>query len=191
LPVQSGSDRILKAMNRQHTAEDYLRIVERVRVARPDIALASDFIVGFPGESEADFQATLALVREADFAQAYSFKYSPRPGTPAAGMSLQVEEPVKEDRLARLQELISNQALAFNRAAVGRRLRVLFNRAGKREGQALGYSPYMQPVHVENGERMMGRMAEAEITGATMASLAGRLVEAHGVEIHAPAGVSA
>jgi len=190
LPVQSGSDRILKAMNRQHTAEDYLRIVEKVRSKRPDIALASDFIVGFPGENEADFEATLALVREVNFAQAYSFKYSPRPGTPASGMSLQVEEVVKEDRLARLQELIRSQAYAFNRATIGRRLKVLFDREGKRAGQALGYSLYVQPVHVENGERVMGRMAEVEIIGATTASLAGRLVEAHVVDARAPAGVS-
>jgi tRNA-2-methylthio-N6-dimethylallyladenosine synthase len=177
-------------MNRQHTAEDYLSIVEKVRMARPDIALASDFIVGFPGESEADFEATLALVRQVNFAQAYSFKYSPRPGTPAAGMNLQIEEAVKEDRLARLQDLIRNQAGAFNQATVGKRLNVLFNREGKRDGQALGYSPYMQPVHIENGAHVMGRMAETEITGATTASLTGRLVEARTAEAHAPAGVS-
>jgi len=178
LPVQAGSDRILKAMNRQHTAEDYLRIIDRVRAARPDIALASDFIVGFPGESDQDFEHTLALVRTVGFAQAYSFKYSARPGTPASGMQLQVEEAVKEERLTCLQELISQQARAFNTASIGRRMPVLFTRAGKREGQALGYSPYMQSVHVEAGAHLSNQLAEVEITDATMTSLAGRLVRA-------------
>ena len=176
LPVQSGSDRILKAMNRQHTAADYLRIVERVRTARPDIAFASDFIVGFPGESAADFEATLQLIREVGFAQNFSFKYSPRLGTPAAGMHLQVEEQVKEERLARLLELLSEQARAFNLATVGRKLNVLFARQGKHKGQVLGYSPYMQPVHVDNGVHLANRIAEVEIVGATMSSLSGRLV---------------
>jgi tRNA-2-methylthio-N6-dimethylallyladenosine synthase len=176
LPVQSGSDRMLKAMNRQHTAEDYLRLVDRIRTARPDIALASDFIVGFPGESQGDFEDTLALARSVGFAQAYSFKYSPRPGTPAADMSLQVSEDVKEERLQRLQELIRDQARVFNQATVGRRLKVLFTRDGKRAGQALGYSPWMQPVHVENGAAVMGRMAEVEIRNATPSSLGGHVV---------------
>jgi tRNA-2-methylthio-N6-dimethylallyladenosine synthase len=178
LPVQSGSDRILKVMNRQHTAADYLRIIARVRAARPDIALASDFIVGFPGESDKDFEDTLALVKAVGFAQAYSFKYSPRPGTPASGMHLQVAEDVKDERLARLQALLNQQAQDFNAAAVGRRLPVLFSREGKREAQALGYSPYMQSVHVENGAHLSGRIAEVEIVGATMTSLKGRLVMA-------------
>ncbi len=186
LPVQSGSDRVLKAMNRQHAAEDYLRIIERMRAARPDIAVASDFIVGFPGESEKDFEETLQLVREVRFAQAYSFKFSARPGTPAAGMSLQVSEDVKDERLARLQTLLGEQAGAFNSATIGRRLPVLFTREGKLAGQALGYSPYMQPVHVVDGWRLMGRIAEVEIAGATMSSLTGRLVEAR-----APTGVPA
>ncbi len=178
LPVQAGSDRILKAMNRGHTAEDYLRIIEKVRQARPDIAIMSDFIVGFPGESEQDFEDTLALVREVKFALAYSFKYSRRPGTPADGMSLQVAEEVKDERLARLNGLLREQAQAFNQLAIGRRLDVLFTRQGKLPGQALGYSQYMQPVHVENGEALMGRLARIEITGATMASLSGRAVAA-------------
>jgi tRNA-2-methylthio-N6-dimethylallyladenosine synthase len=178
LPVQSGSDRMLKAMNRQHTAVDYLRIVDKARSARPDIAVASDFIVGFPGETEKDFEDTLALVREVKFAQAYSFKYSPRPGTPAAGMGLQVDEQVKEERLARLQELIRGQAQTFNKAMVGRKLTVLFTRQGKLDGQALGYSPYMQSVHVTDSVHLMGRMAEVEIVGATMASLTGHIIEA-------------
>jgi tRNA-2-methylthio-N6-dimethylallyladenosine synthase len=156
LPVQAGSDRILKAMNRQHTAADYLRIVERVRDARPDIAFASDFIVGFPGESDKDFEDTLGLVKAVGFAQAYSFKYSPRPGTPAAGMQLQVEEAVKDERLARLQALINEQSQAFNTATVGRRLPVLFSRAGK------------------NGAHLSGLVAQVEIVGASMTSLTGR-----------------
>jgi len=175
LPVQSGSDRILKTMNRQHDAAMYLRIIEKVRAARPDIALASDFIVGFPGETEKDFEDTLALVREARFAQAYTFKYSRRPGTPASDMSLQVDEAVKEDRLARLQDLINAQGKAFNDATVGKTARVLFTRAGKLKGQALGYSPWMQPVHVAGGAHLIGTMAHVEIAGATMTSLTGRL----------------
>ncbi len=178
LPVQAGSDRILKAMNRKHTADEYLRIIERVRRARPDIALASDFIVGFPGETDRDFEDTLALVKAVGFAQAYSFKYSPRPGTPASGMQLQVEEAVKDERLARFQQLIAEQASEFNRATIGRRMKVLFTRKGKREGQALGYSPYMQSVHVENATHVSNSMAEVEILDATMSSLKGRLVAA-------------
>jgi tRNA-2-methylthio-N6-dimethylallyladenosine synthase len=178
LPVQSGSDRILKAMNRQHTRADYLRIIERMRAARPDIGLASDFIVGFPGESEADFEETLALVREVGFAQAYSFKYSPRPGTPASGMQLQVAEDVKDERLARLQALLQQQSQAFNKASVGRRMPVLFTRSGKLEGQILGYSPYMQSVHVADAAHLKDQMAEVEIIAATMTSLTGRLVGA-------------
>jgi len=178
LPVQAGSDRILKAMNRKHTAEGYLRIIERARQARPDIAIASDFIVGFPGETDRDFEDTLALVKAVGFAQAYSFKYSPRPGTPAAGMQLQVEEAVKDERLARLQRLLNDQAQAFNDATIGRRVKVLFSRQGRRQGQALGYSPYMQSVHVDDAARAPNSMAEVEILGATMSSLKGRLVEA-------------
>jgi tRNA-2-methylthio-N6-dimethylallyladenosine synthase len=178
LPVQSGSDRILKAMNRQHTAADYLNIIERARAARPDIALASDFIVGFPGESDADFEATLSLVKDANIAQAYSFKYSPRPGTPAAGMSLQVEEHVKDERLARLQALIRDQSLAFNAPMIGKRTKVLFTRSGKLDNQVLGYSPYMQPVHVADGAHLMGQFAEVEILSATPSSLTARIAGA-------------
>ena len=178
LPVQSGSDRILKAMNRQHTASDYLRIMERMRQARPDIAMASDFIVGFPGETDKDFEDTLALVREVRFAQAYAFKYSPRPGTPAAGMQLQVAEEVKDERLARLLALLHDQAQAFNTATIGKRASVLFTRPGKFDGQVLGYSPWMQPVHVAGAAHLKDRLAEVEIVGATMSSLTGKLVEA-------------
>jgi tRNA-2-methylthio-N6-dimethylallyladenosine synthase len=175
LPVQSGSDRILKAMNRGHTAESYLRIVEKVRAARPDIALASDFIVGFPGETDADFEATLQLVREVGFSNAYAFKYSRRPGTPAAAMQLQVSEADKDARLAALQVLIQEQARAFNQAVIGRTLDVLFSRPGKRPGQALGHSQYMQPVHVEDASHLMGQTAQIEIIAATATSLTGRL----------------
>jgi hypothetical protein len=135
LPVQSGSDRILKAMNRGHTAEHYLRLVEKVRAARPDIALSGDLIVGFPGETEADFEATLALVRKARYAACFTFKYSRRPGTPASAMARQVDEDIKTERLRRLQALIDEQQRAFNAATVGRTLPVLFEKPGRRPGQ--------------------------------------------------------
>ncbi len=149
LPVQSGSDAVLKAMNRSHSADDYLRVVEAVRAARPDIALSGDFIVGFPGESEADFEATLALVREVGYASAFSFKYSRRPGTPAAALARQVEEPVKEERLARLQGLLAEQQRAFNAALVGCTVDVLFEGKGRHPGQVVGRSPYLQAVHCQ------------------------------------------
>ena len=183
LPVQSGSDRVLEAMNRRHRARDYMRIVERLRAARPDLALSSDFIVGFPGESDTDFEATLRLVRDVGFAQAYSFKYSPRPGTPAAAIESQLTEAVKEERLARLQSLIAAQQLAFNRATVGRRLRVLLERAGRHSGQLAGRSPYMQAVHVEAPDRLLGSLVDAEITAAHTVSVTGMLVEG---QVHLP-----
>ena len=176
LPVQSGSDRILDAMNRKHTAEDYLRIVERLRGARPDLALSSDFIVGFPGERDEDFAATLRLVTEVGYAQAYSFKYSPRPGTPAAGSAQQVEEAMKSERLAQLQELLNAQQLAFNQASVGQRLPVLFERRGKRAGQLAGRSPSMQAVVAEAPKRLIGRIVEVDIQAAHANSLTGRVV---------------
>jgi tRNA-2-methylthio-N6-dimethylallyladenosine synthase len=162
-------------MNRGHAADDFLRIVDKARAARPDIAIASDFIVGFPGESDADFEATLELVRAVGFVQAYSFKYSPRPGTPAAGMDLQTPEPVKDERLARLQALLAEQAQAFNVRLVGCTLPVLFTRKGKRPGQALGYSPYMQPVHVDAAPQLIGALSDVRIAGATATSLTGVL----------------
>ena len=176
LPVQSGSDRILEAMNRKHTAEDYLRIVERLRAARPDLVLSSDFIVGFPGERDEDFADTLRLVTEVGYAQAYSFKYSPRPGTPAAGAGQQVPEDVKSERLAQLQELLNAQQLAFNQASVGQRLLVLFERRGKRAGQLAGRSPSMQSVVAEAPERLIGSLVEVEIQAAHANSLTGRVV---------------
>jgi len=175
LPVQAGSDRILRAMNRDHTAESYLRLIEKIRAARPDIALSGDFIVGFPGESDADFEATLALVAEARYASAFSFKYSRRPGTPAAAMPGQVPEPVKEERLARLQALLNDQQAAFNQACVGRALPVLFERAGRRPGQVVGRSPYLQPVHITAPESLIGEIRAVEIQDASRGSLTGVL----------------
>lgn len=178
LPVQSGSDRILDLMNRQHTAETYLDIIARIRAARPDVALSSDFIVGFPGETETDFEATLALIREVKFAQAYSFKYSPRPGTPAATREAQLPEEVKTERLHRLQALLAEQSEAFNRACAGKRLPVLFDRKGRAPGQLLGRSPYLQPVHIDGAsEALLGKIATVEIEQGFANSLRGRLIE--------------
>ena len=179
LPVQSGSDRILAAMNRRHTASDYLRVVERLRASRPDIALSSDFILGFPGESDADFADTLELIRAVGYAQCYSFKYSPRPGTPAADLTDgMVPDEVASERLTALQELVNRQQLAFNRAMVGRVMPVLFDRPGRRPGQLLGRSPWMQAVHAEAGEERLGTIAEVRVTAAHANSLSGRMVEA-------------
>jgi tRNA-2-methylthio-N6-dimethylallyladenosine synthase len=162
-------------MNRRHDAAQYRRLAARLKAARPDIALSSDFIVGFPGETETDFEATLELVRAVGFAQAYSFKYSPRPGTPAAESEAQVAEVVKADRLARLQALLGEQQFAFNRATVGRRLPILLERAGRRAGQLVGRSPYMQVVHVDGPAHLLGAVVQAMITGAEPHGLAGRL----------------
>jgi tRNA-2-methylthio-N6-dimethylallyladenosine synthase len=175
LPAQAGSDRVLKAMNRAHTAESYLRLVERVRAARPDIAISGDFIVGFPGEREADFEATLALVREVGYASAFSFKYSRRPGTPAAAMPGQVPDPVKDERLARLQGLLDEQQRAFNVAQVGDTLPVLFEKAGRHPGQLIGRSPYLQAVHASAPDRLIGEIVAVRIEGAARNSLAGAL----------------
>jgi tRNA-2-methylthio-N6-dimethylallyladenosine synthase len=175
LPVQSGSDRVLKAMNRSHGAAAYLAIVERVRAARPDIAISGDFIVGFPGETDADFEATLKIVEAVNYAHAYSFKYSARPGTPAAAMAEQVPADVMEERLQRLQALLNAQQLAFNRAAVGRRTSVLLERPGKKPGQMVGKSPWLQSVHVET-DAGIGAMVEVELVSAGPNSLAGRAV---------------
>jgi tRNA-2-methylthio-N6-dimethylallyladenosine synthase len=176
LPVQSGSDRVLKAMNRAHAAETYLRLIEKIRRARPDMAIAGDFIVGFPGESEADFEATLQLVREVGYASAYSFKYSRRPGTPAAALGGQVPEDAKTARLAILQALIDDQARAFNQAQVGRDLPVLFERKGRNPGQVVGRSPYLQGVHATGPERLIGQIVSVRIEGAARNSLAAAAV---------------
>ena len=175
LPVQAGSDRILRAMNRSHSVESYLSILERVRAARPDIALSGDFIVGFPGESEEDFAATLALVDAVGYAQAFSFKYSARPGTPAAGMDAHVSAVVMDDRLQRLQAALNRDQLAFNQATVGRRSTVLVERTGRHPGKWLGKSPWLQSVHF-SGEAAIGELVEVELANAGPNSLAARLV---------------
>ena len=175
LPVQSGSDRVLAAMNRRHRADDYRRVVDRLRAARPDLALASDFIVGFPGESEADFAETLKLVRDVGFAQAYSFKYSPRPGTPAAEADNQIPERVRAERLAELQELLDAQQLAYNVASVGRVMQVLLERRGRHPGQLWGRSPWMQAVQVSVPDHLLGEIVEVVIEDGRANSLSGRL----------------
>jgi tRNA-2-methylthio-N6-dimethylallyladenosine synthase len=190
LPVQSGSDRILEAMNRKHTADDYRAIVARLRAARPDLALSSDFIVGFPGETDSDFDDTMDLVRDITYAQAYSFKYSPRPGTPASEMGDQVDEDIKTRRLAILQDELKAQQNAFNEAMVGRTLSVLFDKPGRHEGQWVGRSPYMQAVAVDGAAVAgvsAGTEAQVEITGLHANSLAGRLVSSVGTDREAVA----
>jgi len=176
LPVQSGADRVLAAMNRKHTADDYRRVVDRLRAARSDLAFSSDFIVGFPGETDADFVETLRLVREIGYAQAYSFKYSARPGTPAAVLNDQIPEDVKADRLEALQQLLNAQQLAFNQASVGGVQAVLFERRGRREGQLVGRGPWMQAVHVQAPERLLGRQLLVRIDDGRANSLAGTVV---------------
>ena len=175
LPVQAGSDRVLKAMNRGHTAESYLALIERIRAARPDIALSGDFIVGFPGETSEDFEETLALVEAVGYASAFSFKYSRRPGTPGAAMPKQVAEAEKDDRLARLQALLERQRAAFNKAQIGRTLPVLFEKAGRHEGQLVGRSPYLQSVHASAPKSMIGSIAPVRVEDVTPNALAGVL----------------
>jgi tRNA-2-methylthio-N6-dimethylallyladenosine synthase len=175
LPVQSGSDRVLAAMNRRHTRADYLGIVERLHGARPDLALTSDFIVGFPGETEQDFADTLRLVEGVGFSGAFSFKYSPRPGTPGADMDDQLAEDVKSERLAQLQAAIDRNQQAFNRSCVGRTFDVLFERAGRHPGQLVGRSPYLQPVQVDAPVALIGTIASATITATASNSLFGTL----------------
>jgi tRNA-2-methylthio-N6-dimethylallyladenosine synthase len=177
LPFQSGADRILAAMNRKHTVADYVDTISRVRAARPDLALSTDIIVGFPGETEAEFEATLDLVAEIGFAQAYAFKYSARPGTPGATMPGQVPDAVKVRRLHRLQALLGQQQTAFNSRSVGRVMPVLFERKGRRPGQLIGRSPYLQAVHAHADSTILGRIAEVAIEGAGPNSLSGVVVE--------------
>jgi tRNA-2-methylthio-N6-dimethylallyladenosine synthase len=173
LPFQAGSDRILAAMNRKHTAEDYEALIEKIRKARPDIALSTDIIVGFPGETDADFEATMALVRRIKFAQAFSFKYSARPGTGAARFEGQVPEAVKRERLAVLQALLDEQRHAFDRQTVGRRLKVLFEAPGRKPGQVAGRSPYLQAVHAEGPSELIGEIVDVDILAAGPNSLHG------------------
>ena len=182
LPVQSGSDRILAAMNRGHGADRYLRLVDALRAAQPEIALSSDFIVGVPGETEADFEETMALVRQVEFAQAFSFKYSPRPGTPAAERDDRVPGEVAAERLSRLQRLLDEQKRRFNASMVGRTLPVLFERHGRHPGQVAGRTPYMQWLHVGGDEGLIGTVAEATVTDASPNGLAGVLAGGMGAD---------
>ena len=177
LPVQSGSDRILKAMNRSHSVRSYLDILERMRELRPDIALSGDFIVGFPGETDQDFEETLQIVRDANYSQAFSFKYSPRPGTPAAGMDNQIAPEVMDERLQRLQALLNEQQYAFNQKTVGRKTDILLERQGKLEGQLIGKTPWLQSLHVISPGLKIGDLVEVEVTRAGPNSLTGQIRE--------------
>ena len=176
--MQAGSDRVLKAMNRSHTAESYLRLLEHFRAARPDLALSGDFIVGFPGESDAEFEETLAIVNEVRYAQAYSFKYSPRPGTPAATMEGQVPREVMDERLQRLQALLSRHQLEFNQASAGKTCDVLVERKGKHDGQWLGKSPWLQSVwfaEEQGRSAAIGDLVSVDIVEGRPSSLMGEL----------------
>ena len=174
LPVQSGSDPILKAMNRSHSRDSYLRLLDRVRAARPDIALSGDFIVGFPGETDADFDATLSLIAEVGYAQAYSFAYSPRPGTPAATMEMQIPKDVMSARLQALQAAINVQQHGFNLASVGTTTQVLLERRGKLADQFIGKSPWLQSVHVVGDTYAIGDVIDVELVAAGPNSLTGK-----------------
>ncbi len=174
LPIQSGSDRILKAINRGHTVKTYLALIDKVRSARADIAISGDFIVGFPGESDADFEETLAVVGAVGYASAYTFKYSPRPGTPAADKAQQVDDDVKTDRLRRLQTLLMQQTQDFNRACVGRKLAVLLEKPGRNEGQLIGRSPYLQSVNLTAPQSRIGEIVNVDITKVGPNSISGQ-----------------
>ncbi|MDC9822454.1 tRNA (N6-isopentenyl adenosine(37)-C2)-methylthiotransferase MiaB [Devosia sp. ZB163] len=176
LPIQSGSDRILKAMNRRHTVAEYRSVIERIKAARPDMALSGDFIVGFPGETDADFEETMQIVAEIGYASAFTFKYSIRPGTPGAAMDDQVAEPVKAERLARLNALITTQMRDFGRSVVGRTLPVLIEKPGRQPGQVGGRSPYLQAVHMDGPTRLIGQIVPVEIVAAGNNSLTGKIV---------------
>jgi tRNA-2-methylthio-N6-dimethylallyladenosine synthase len=186
LPVQSGSDSVLTRMNRKHKADFYLGLIHKLRKVRPDIAFSSDFIVGFPGETDLEFAGTLKLIETVGFAQAYSFAYSQRPGTPAATAGSQVPEEVKTERLKALQALITRHQVAFNQSGVGKVMPVLFDRKGKLEDQLLGKSPYMQSVHMRNASRYMGRIIDVVITGAHQNSLSGVVAEQNELELSFP-----
>ena len=186
LPVQSGSDRILSAMNRRHTVEDYRRVLDRLRAARQDIAFSSDFIVGFPGETEEDFRATLALVTQIGYAGAYSFKYSPRPGTPAADMRETVSAAEMDQRLVRLQELIDSQQSAFNQAAIGNTVDVLFERTGRNPGQIVGRTAYLQPAHVLASPDIIGQVLPVKIETLERYSLLGQLAPSSAAPANTP-----
>jgi tRNA-2-methylthio-N6-dimethylallyladenosine synthase len=175
LPVQSGSDSILKAMNRRHTAAEYLDVIARIKTARPDMALSGDFIVGFPGETDADFEDTLRIIADVGYASAYSFKYSTRPGTPGANLGDQVPEDVKNERLWRLQDLVNAQTTAFHASCIGKTLPVLIDRPGRMQGQVGGRSPYLQAVHLDGPTDLIGAVHQVEIVGTSTNSLVGRL----------------
>jgi tRNA-2-methylthio-N6-dimethylallyladenosine synthase len=186
LPVQSGSDRMLAAMNRRHTARDYLNSVDRLRAAQPAISFTSDFIVGFPGETDADFRATLELIRQVGFATAFSFKYSPRPGTPASDMVDQIPEDVKNARLQELQSLLAVQNEAFQKNCVGQTFDVLFEKAGRHPGQIVGRSPYLQPVQVIGPAALIGDLATVTVERTGPNSLFGTLVHGAAAQAAAP-----
>lgn len=177
LPVQSGSDRMLKTMNRSHSARSYLDILDKMRKVRPDIALSGDFIVGFPGETDQDFEETLEIVRAANYSQAFSFKYSPRPGTPAAGMDEQIAPEVMDERLQRLQALLNEQQYAFNQQTVGRTTDILLERKGKLDGQLIGKTPWLQSVHIISPDLEIGDLVEIDVTQAGPNSLTGQIRE--------------
>ncbi|MCI5049644.1 MAG: tRNA (N6-isopentenyl adenosine(37)-C2)-methylthiotransferase MiaB [Rickettsiales bacterium] len=176
LPVQAGSDKILKAMNRKHTAAEYIGIIEKLRALRPEMAFSGDFIVGFPGETDEDFEATMRVVETVNYASAYSFKYSPRPGTPASASDTQVDEAVKVERLARLQELLNHQQVAFNRSKLGQVMTILLEKPGKLPGQLVGRSPFMQAVHVADSDHLMHQLVDVRIVEARPNSLRGELL---------------
>ena len=182
MPFQAGSDRILAAMNRKHTADEYLRLIEKIRDARPDIALSTDIIVGFPGETVDEFEQTLRVVKEVGFAQAYSFKYSARPGTPAATPAATLEDHLSESektsRLHTLQALLEEQQRAFNDSCVGKTIPVLFEKNGRSEGQIVGRSPYLQPVHASADSGLLGQIHPVEIAAASKNSLSGVVLAA-------------
>ena len=185
LPIQSGSNAILSAMNRQHDRDEYLKIIERLRAARPDIALSGDFIVGFPGETEKDFEDTLDLVNQVKYAQAYSFKYSIRPGTPAADMEGQVPEDVKSERLERLQTVLNRQQIEFNQSFEGQLMDVLLEREGRRQGQLVGRSPYLQAVHLAADHFKIGDMVQVRIEHGGPNSLTGDIISLSSPAPHA------
>ncbi len=177
LPVQSGSDKILKAMNRRHTRDDYLRVIEKLYLANPNLRMSSDFIVGFPGESDEDFEQTLDIVNQVKYIQAFSFKYSKRAGTPAAIMPNQVEEKIKKERLDILQDLLFSYQEKFNLSSIGKTMPVLFEHKGRHSGQLIGRTPYMQNVHVEIAKEFLNKIVDIKITSATVNSLTGELAE--------------
>ena len=177
LPVESGSDQVLEGMKRQHKVKDYILVVEKLLSARPELRLSSDFIVGFPGESDVDFQATISLIREVKFLQAYSFKFSPRPGTPGATLENQIPNNIKDSRLALLQDILLGHQSEFNKSSIGKTVPVLFDRRGRVDGQLLGRTKFMQPVHANLDDNYMGQVSQVTIDTATSNSLGGSVTK--------------